>query len=94
MNAKDNYGDTGYHCACKWGYVRLKPSLWVKLVELLIKNSVECNINLNAKNNNGKTGYHHACSHSQTGSHAQACGQVQKLILDNSTQFNIDLNRY
>ena len=33
----------------------------VKVVEFLIKNSVEHNINLNAKDISGKTGFNYAC---------------------------------
>ena len=41
------------HYACGSGQVRI--------VELLIENSVECNINLNAKDDVGKAGFHYAC---------------------------------
>ena len=73
VNAKDMYGKTGYHLACQNSQVRI--------VESLIKNSVEFNKDLNAKVN-GKTGYDFSS------------GQVKKLIFDNSAQFNIDLNNY
>jgi len=75
---------TGFHYACKRGDV--------KIVELMIKKSVECNINLNAiddwqrcnKKKAGKTGYNYSNGN----------GQVTRLIRDNSAQFNIDLNSY
>jgi hypothetical protein len=56
----------------------------VKIVDLLIKNSVDYNIDLNGKDIFGKTGYHYC--------EGQAKGQVKKLILKNADQFNIDLN--
>ena len=73
LNAKIEFdGETGFNCAFHYACV--------KIVELLIKKSVEYNIDLNAKNHNGFSGY------------ALSSGQVKKMILDNSAQFNIDLN--
>ena len=69
----DIRGETGFHIACQSGDV--------ELVELIIKKSVDFNIDLNVKDCHGKTGFQHACS----------SDQVKKLIVDNSDQFNIDL---
>ena len=56
----------------------------VKIVELLIKNSVKFNIDLNAKDKDGKTVYISLKN--------RGYDRVRKLIRDNSAQFNIDLN--
>ena len=74
------------------------PSGRVKIVELLIKKSAECNIDLNAKDTVGNTGFHYVCLNSENASDQKCkyaylkCEQVKKLILDYSAQFNIDLN--
>ena len=46
-------GNTGFQYACKSGHD--------ELVELMIKKSVELNIDLIAKDRHGKNGYHYAC---------------------------------
>ena len=76
MNAKDSGGRTGFHCACSSGQV--------KVVKILIKNSVECKINLNAKNGDGKTGFHYAFESGRI--------ELVKVLIKNSVEFNIDLN--
>ena len=45
LNTKDSGGKTGFYCACSSGHV--------KIVELLIKNSVEYNVDLNAEDISG-----------------------------------------
>ena len=82
MNAKDISGKTGFHSACEEGHV--------KIVELLIKDSVEFNFDLNAKDSNGNSGYHLACRWQRS----KFNDPVIKLIFDNSAEFNIDLNIY
>ena len=67
---------TGFHYACMHGHV--------KIFELLIKKSVECNIDLNAKDSAGRTGFHHAC----------ICGHVKivDLVIKKSVECDINLN--
>jgi ankyrin len=78
LNAKDSCGRTGYHLACQRSQV--------EIVELMIKNSVECNIDLNAKNEyDGKTGFHYACVKGRK-------VKLVELLIKNSVECNIDLN--
>ena len=66
--------------------VVIRPGGNVKLVELLIKNSVEFNMDLNAKNEYyGKTGFHYACEKYQK-------VKLVELLIKNSVECNIDLN--
>ena len=90
MNAKDGDGKTGFHFACRNGHV--------EIIELLIKNSVECNINLNAKDGDNKTGLHYEDRDgkaSLTGFH-NACKRghikIVELLIKNSVECKINLN--
>ena len=58
LNAKSNYGSTGFHWACYFGQT--------STVELLLNNADALNLELNSKNNDGETGFHWACSEGET----------------------------
>ena len=53
MNAKNGDGKTGFHYAFESGRI--------ELVKVLIKNSVEFNIDLEVTDRDGTTGFHYAC---------------------------------
>ena len=51
---------------------------------MMMKYSVDLNIDLNAKTNNGDTAFHHACRNGHS--------LIVETLIQNSTKFNIDLN--
>ena len=69
-------GNTGFQYACKSGHD--------ELVELMIRKSVELNIDLNAKDRHGKNGYHYACESGHV--------KIVELLIKNSVECNINLN--
>ena len=50
LNAFNNYGFTGFHCACEYGQVNV--------VRIFLENAAAFNIDLNAIDNDGMTGLH------------------------------------
>ena len=75
------YASTGYHCetafhlACQSGYA--------KIAEMIMKKSVEFNIDLNAKNYDGDTTFHFACLWGET--------SIVDMMINNSESVNLDL---
>ena len=70
-------GNTGFQYACKSGHV--------ELVELLIKKSVEFNIDLITKDDSyGNTGFHYACMSGKV--------KLVELLIKNSVELNLNLN--
>ena len=51
---------------------------------MIVKNSVEFNIELNTRGNNDNTAFHYACMHGQS--------EIVEMIMKNSVEFNIELN--
>ena len=75
LTIKDNYGKTGFHHACLREHS--------KIAEVLVKKSIEFNIDLNSKNVQGRTAFHLAC----------LCGSAKtiEMMLDFAEIFKIDL---
>ena len=73
-----NYGKTAFHMACQYEYS--------EIVELLIKKSVELNININEKDQDGRTAFHLVCDNKYHWNPATV-----NVILDNSELFGLDL---
>merc|ERR1712062_568161 len=76
MNAKDCWGWTAWHLACKYGRT--------ETTQVIIKNSKDFGIDLNAKHKWGSTAWHLACRVGET--------ETVQLIIQNSKNFGIDLN--
>ena len=79
LNIKDNYGYTPFHNACQNGHV--------KLAEMLMKKSIELDIDLNGKifdpAYDGWTPFHLACFFGKT--------DIVKIMIDNSESLKLDL---
>ena len=79
LNAKDNYGCTPFRNACRYGHV--------KLAEMLMKKSIELDIDLNGKifdpAYDGWTAFHLACFFGKT--------DIVKIMIDNSESLKLDL---
>ena len=79
LNIKTNSAKwTAFHFACKNGHV--------KASEILMKNSVEFNINLNAKDFLGRTAFHWLCSRTSIPS------RLVQMMIDNSEAIKLDLS--
>ena len=74
----NRFGRTPFQIACEKGNVRI--------AELIIKKSIENNIDLNWKPGRypGRTGFHDACTSGQV--------KIVELLIENAAEFNIDLN--
>merc|ERR1711860_359330 len=75
MSAKDYYGRTAWHWACRNGKT--------ETAQLLIQYSEEFGIDLNAKNSYGWTAWHLACRCART--------ETVQMILKNWKEFGIDI---
>ena len=81
MNVRGVFGNTGFMIACieqPWSYGSQE------IIELLMQNSVRCNIDLNAKDDDGQTVFMKACAHGLTG--------IVKLLVQNSKNTHLDFN--
>ena len=54
---KDNGGNTAFHLACLWTSSRTIELGKIKIVDMMIEQSVSLELDLKAKNNENKTGY-------------------------------------
>ena len=77
FNSRDRYGRTCFMYACKYGCLRV--------VKLLLANSIEKNIDVNARDHLGKTALSLASIHGYS--------SVVKYLLENSKEFGINPNR-
>ena len=82
LNVRGEFGRTGFMIACSEHCLVLNPSR--EVIELLMQNSVRCNIDLNAKDDNGQTTFMIACAKGRKG--------LVKRLLENSQNTHLDFN--
>ena len=81
LNVRGDFGKTGFMIAC---IEQLFSYGSQEIIELLMQNSVRCNIDLNAKDDDGQTVFMKACAHGLTG--------IVKLLVQNSKNTHLDFN--
>ena len=79
LNVRGNFGRTGFMMACDG-----PPYLKKEVIQLLMQNSVRCNINLNARDKLGHTTFMWACYYGKS--------DVVQILLENAENTHIDFN--
>ena len=79
LNVRGQFGTTGFMMACDG-----PPNRKEEVIELLMQNSVRCNINLNARDELGHTTFMWACYYGRS--------DVVQILLENAENTHIDFN--